>query len=289
MLQRDQAMLQRDQAMLQRNQAVLQRDQAVLQLDDASRHPEALILDRSTVSVRNGVPVFLITVPKSGSIFMLENLSRGLDYRQVSVSPGYFPDDLINSGSILEMQGRATIAQSHISAHPINIAMVRQFVGRFWLHLRDPRAATLSWVHHVESFADQPYVWPVFSPALPEGYFGWPVAEKLAWQVNNYLPNVVSWTSAWVAAIDAGVAGPSLITRYEDFSRNEEATLRQALDFFGIPQSAFKGMTVPKSAATHFRAGQVDEWRAAFSEADKRQACRLIPQSLADRFDWPLE
>lgn len=78
-----------------------------------------------------------------------------------------------------------------------------------------------------------------------------------------------------------------MFTRYEDFRVDEDAYCRRILEFHGLDASSFRSDPVPiAKERLHFRKGETDEWRAAFSPEQQQRAASLMPESLCRAFGW---
>ena len=67
----------------------------------------------------------------------------------------------------------------------------------------------------------------------------------------------------------------------------QEKFLEQILDFFQVPNKLFDWSRLPtKTAQTHYRKGQSNEWESVFSIRQKELAKNVIPHELAERFFW---
>ena len=63
------------------------------------------------------------------------------------------------------------------------------------------------------------------------GYYEWPLSSKIDWQIDNYLPWLMAWTTQWVAIADEGTF-PVLITHQDDLRCNEKAFFDAILSFY---------------------------------------------------------
>lgn len=237
------------------------------------------------------------TMPKSGSIFILRCLSRGLAIPETKIAVCLFPDDLIIRSKVDDLALGNTVVQQHIPARDINLRFLRNRLPRMVTHLRDPRQATLSWLHHLDNFHAHRETVPACAlgleattPALPQDYFSWEQEKRLDYLLATHLPNLITWTQNWVDAADKATGPDILLTRYEDFVADQQVFLRKLLDFFQIPETAFDWSRLPaKTAQTHYRKGSTNEWKLAFTLAQQEKAKSAIPKDLAKRLGWDLE
>lgn len=239
-------------------------------------------------------PILVNTMPKSGSIFIVRCLSQGLGIAETKIAVSLFPDDLIIRDKLDDLALGNQVAQQHLPARDINLRFLRNRLDRMIVHMRDPRQATLSWLHHLDNFHAHRHLEPAcergleaVSPSLPENYFGRTLSEKIDHLLAIHFPQLIAWTEGWIAA-DHNKTGPKIrITTFEDFAEDPIAFLRSQLDYFGIADEYFDESKLPRrEAQTHFRKGQTDEWKSIFSSAQQGIAREMIPENLSEKFGW---
>ena len=93
--------------------------------------------------------ILVVTIPKSGTVFTNQMLSRGLSLEPTSVSFGYFPHYLVDIPKLVSFIEGGQVASAHFDASPVNLQSLTAFVKKWVVHIRDPRSVTLSWVHHM--------------------------------------------------------------------------------------------------------------------------------------------
>lgn len=235
--------------------------------------------------------IFFNTMPKSGSVFIVNWLARGLTANVKPISYGYFPNDMVGYSQLKDCAGGNAVSQEHIDACETNRHFLRQFVDKMVVHIRDPRQATLSWLHHVNQIkAEQSdnalaYVYP----SLPSNYFDFEFERQVDWQIDHHLPLLIDWTRKWVEAESNWPEIKLLFTRYEEFVADRGAFMDRILNFFEIPADRFDSQFTPElSMANHYRKGQTDEWRSVYSQAQIERANQFIPKDLAEKFGWQL-
>jgi len=276
-----------DRVALTNQLEVLQRQLQEAQQQAATLRGEADGLRHLLTQVK--VPPMLVsTMPKSGTYFISKMLSQGLQVSERIIANQYFPYDRIRFPEMKKLFEEGGVSQDHFDAHPFNLTMLGHYFDRIVVQVRDPRQATLSWVHFVEDFKISEETYKFIFPVLPSGFFQQTLQQRLDWAVEHWLPLLVEWTQGWV---DAAAQGPLKvkITRFEDMIVDENAFFDDLLNFFGVPQGRFMRPAIARDAATHFRKGEVNEWREVFTPAQAKAAKRHIPPDLAARFGWPLD
>ncbi len=230
----------------------------------------------------------VVSVPKSGTVFLNRLLSEGLGLRDMVVSNRYFPIDQLWLDAMPEFAGGGRIASVHIDASSVNIKLLRRYAPSWVVHLRDPRSVVLSWTHHIERLFTEGQLDQMLrvEPTPPFDYHAKPFAERLSWQIENFLPAAVSWTLNWLEVVDRR-QDSILLTRYEELRHDATALAARIVDFFGIDRTAFAAPPLTKDMAVHFRRGDLDEWREALTAKQLAQANAMVPLALFERFGWP--
>ncbi|MCH8113406.1 MAG: sulfotransferase domain-containing protein [Proteobacteria bacterium] len=243
------------------------------------------------VAIKRGIPgILLVTMPKSGSLYMLMRLSKGLGVPICHASLDLFPTDRVIPSWAQALALGGAVAQEHLDASSRNMAeLVRAGLSKAVVHVRDPRQATLSWVHHVETTTgDREHIRQLMSPPITKMYDRFDLGRKIDWQIENYLPLLVKWTQQWMDFADACASDfEVLFTRYEDFRADEGANIRKILNYMGVSPEAFDFSPLKTSReALHRRKGEADEWREVFSRTQRRRATELVPEDMCARFGW---
>ena len=237
--------------------------------------------------------ILFVTLPKSGSIFISRWLAKGLGIREMKVAVCLFPNDLIIREKLDELVAGNAIAQQHVPPLDLNLRFIANRTKRFVVHVRDPRQATLSWVHHLDNFFAHKDIVPAcafgleaVSPVLPGDYFDRSFEQKVDYQIDTHLPILARWIEEWLGA-QGLYSFEILYTAYEDFLADQEKFISVILAHFGIPSSSFEWQKVPeRSPQNHYRLGNADEWRQAFTPEQMLRATSQIPDGLYERFGW---
>ncbi|PHQ81675.1 MAG: hypothetical protein COB66_01555 [Coxiella sp. (in: Bacteria)] len=234
-------------------------------------------------------PIFINAVPKSGSMYMATRLSKGLKVPFLSgIDHGYFPNFYIVPMALEYFLKGNSIVQEHLDANPVNITFLERYKVKFVLNIRDPRQATLSWVHNQNRWLhqDQP---DLVVPYPPERYINWPLSGQIDWHIEIHLKALANWLREWMVVLKQDKL-EILVTRYEDMINNEAEFFDRILEFYEIPPAAFQPIELEKkSDATHFRNGVADEWKSVFSQEQIQRCNDIIGDELFDYFGWAKE
>jgi hypothetical protein len=272
--------------MQQRDDLIRQRDDLIRQRDDLIRQRDGLLNARP----EDPIPAVLFnTLPKSASVFILETLAGTLGKPVVSISPGYFPRDQIDFRQFRKLIDSGAIAQSHLDASEFNQRYLKK-IDKIVVQFRDPRQATLSWLHHLERLSKENQSDLIFTvtPDLPENYFRDDLAHKIDYQLKHYLPQVLDWQCEWVRFIDdSNEPERFMLNSYEAFVANPNQYFASILGFLGCDmQKNIKICEVTPTTEKNFRRGLTDEWRTVFSDLQIKTATAMIPPALKARLGW---
>jgi hypothetical protein len=255
--------------------------------------PSSHTKEQSVPTCHNAIlpSILIVSIPKSGTVFTNLMLSRGLSLEQASVSFGYFPHYLVEIPKLVSFIKGGKVAPAHFDPSPVNLQSLTPFIKRWVLHIRDPRSVVLSWVHHMNRlYAERGngehqhlFVYP--TPSV--SYYYWPFRHQVDWNIENFLPSIVTWARSWLAVHDAR-RYDILLTTYSELARDEPGYIHKILDFYGIPRGLFHCPKIEKTiSSSHFRAGLEDEWMTEFTSDQILRATAMIGQDLLMRFKWP--
>jgi hypothetical protein len=248
------------------------------------------------LEVKEGLPalpsILFTSIPKSGTVFTGQMLSRGLGLELVRLTAGSFPRYLFDLPRLAQFCAGGMIATEHFDASPENLQLLEAFVDRWVVHIRDPRSVLLSWVHNLDRLHRERHNAPhhllYVCPTPPKHYFGLSLSQKVDWNIEHFLPNVLSWTKTWIETHDAG-HHKILLTTFSDIVSGEDEFLFRILDFYEISRERFSRPAIESNDDLHFRVGREDEWRDWFTPMQLAQIRVMIDGPLTERFGWPLE
>ena len=233
--------------------------------------------------------ILFVSMPKTGTVFTRQMLARGLGLEPLALAVGSFPRYSIDLNRLQRFRLGGIISAEHLDASAENLQFLDAFVDRWVVHMRDPRSVLLSWVHHLNrlhaeaAFHQLLYV----CPTPPHEFFRWPFAEQVDWNIGHFLPNLLTWTRAWLETHDSRRHN-ILLTTYADILAGEDAFLARILDFYGIPRERFQRTSLAQTVTeSHFRVGRADEWRDGFTPQQIARTTDMIGDDVLRRFAWP--
>ena len=232
-------------------------------------------------------PMIINTVPKSASETIWNRLASGLGMAQSHISIGLFPDCYLVPYRLQTFRKGGIIAKEHIPARGYNLAQLREAgIDRIVFHLRDPRQAALSWAHFVKDDVSMRLMAPIWRKVVPPAsVLQRGMDATLDWSIDDYMPHLIQFVREWDAASrDPDTPITVKFFTFEDFRRHGDAYFAELLEFYGLSPDSFDPHA--EAADVHFRKGEPDEWRSAFTRRQAERAWRQIPRDLAERFAW---
>lgn len=224
--------------------------------------------------------VFLVTLPKSATVFIGHSLVKtlGYDFTSTLVTPT-FPKNIIWGDMLIDFLKGGMISASHLQPDEDNLTrLARCGVNKLVLHIRDPRAALLSWTHFVmKSMRKErkPFHPPVSSlDAL----------DNLGHFVDASFPVFVNWIDGWVSALGSNPDLQALILTHDELAQSPATYFGKIFAFYGL--GAPELQLVDKAESTHFRSGDNSEWRRVFPEHLIQKMNAQIPDRLWEKFGW---
>ena len=231
---------------------------------------------------------FLNTMPKSGSMYLSHHLALIYKARFFRIASSGFPESHLIEEKVRILSEGGLWDQENLDASEENLdILAANGVTKILVHVRDPRQAMLSWVHHVERGMSGPDAHLRLRSRIrvPRDYDDRTMDDKLQWHAKNWLPVLVDWTKRWV---DVQSSDPRFTIELSEFRNLKEKpleTINKMLEFFEILVS-FSEATQAVPGLGHFRKGSLNEWRDIFSARQKEVMSRLIPKELKTMFDW---
>ncbi len=237
--------------------------------------------------------ILLNTLPKSGSVYIRNSLLSITGSEHLSVSNGYAFNDFFSVNQILNATSSNNIylSQEHVMPYDFNLDVIRFFKLKSVVHVRDPRQALLSWMHHINRYTGGN---PLshhnlfVRPLIKENYFSLNFSDQIDYQIEKYLPQCIKFIDSWFSF--AKKNKNILLTEYMQL-KNEQKLFDEILNFYNlnninIPDKIELGSSIDD---THIRLGESDEFLRVFNRRQRRIAYRMIPSYLFKLFDWPRE
>jgi hypothetical protein len=205
---------------------------------------EGRLLDRlrSWAFPAHGVelpPVLMFALLKSGSIFIQRALRRTLQVEVRHISGAGGSGNWFSYAELCQFAKGNAVSREHMQARPEFPAVLADFnIRRAVVHVRDPRAAIISWTRQMDRNLPQrglSYVAFSCEQDVPELYLRWSFEQRLRWQVEHFMPQMVAWIEGWVDVADRSNRVKFLVTDYAELARDSRAYIEKILAFYEIP------------------------------------------------------
>ncbi len=261
--------------------------------DEAVRQeilPGAELAKQQQRAIARGLPpVFINTMLKSGTGFLTKVLAEHLDLPQFFTTLGGSPNDWAIPAYVAKLAEGGALTVQHLDASAENLDILAAAgVKKIYLHLRDPRQSTVSYMHHLENNLVND-LYPLrnwIQPFLPADYCQRTWQGKVDWHAKNHVVGQIHWVQEWLTATASDPRFDILIKDFNAFRKDEVGTVNEVLGFFEIDHRVTASDMPPKHEVPHFRSGQAEEWRKVFSPRQQKIHWALIPDAMAARFGW---
>lgn len=232
--------------------------------------------------------IYFNTLPKSGSIYLLRSLSHMFNISRKRIASGLFPNDVAYPVLIDDFYQGVWVGQEHLPATPRNLYNLSHYgIDRFIVHVRDPRQAVLSFVHHINKW--QKRILKTVDIMLDdEIFFTLPLPQQIDWALTHLYPAMVSWIEGWVKVDEKNRWGITIkMMEFADMKKAPRSYFKEFCDFYKIEDCDLdKIVQQPRNEDCHFRKGHIDEWRHVFSSSQIDKVNLLLPDSLIKMFNW---
>lgn len=235
-----------------------------------------------------GQSVVVVSMPKSGTVYINQLLAKGLGYWSSDIGYGHFPGALPDFNLLKVRAQGGWVSSQHYEPESLTVRRLDKYIKKWIVHIRDPRSVLLSWVHHIDHYGTKDFddVDDGFYPESLQDYLKLDFSEKVDRNIEKFLPLIITWLKKWLLIIDSQKYN-ILLTTYDEFVESEEKFVHKILQFYNFPTNSFKMPAIEKNvSSSHFRKGSRDEWRALLSSSQLNQVNEMIGQDILNRFGW---
>lgn len=229
-------------------------------------------------------PIIINTIPKCGNVFILSSLKKHLDIEHQDIGAGPFPEMNISEKSLRSCINQGMFSIDHFESSEYNLGALKDAgIKKIVVHARDPRQATLSWLHWLDRRYEQGVISQWETPKL-ENYFTLSLSEKLDYQIEHWLPSICQFLSDWLQ----WESNQSIEVKYTDFSLMSDDPNQfflELYEFFGVKQKA-PVIAKPQPGEMHFRKGLKNEWQDVFNNQQLEISSKMISDKLKVKFGW---
>ncbi len=233
-----------------------------------------------------GLPV--VTMPRSGTQFLGNNLALVYRHRPVPTGCGMFPDVRLIPARLRTQAAGGLMSTDHTAPVAANLdALAEAGITRLCLVVRDPRQATLSRLNQLATANDDMRTFLRVAPPLPfpEAWESLSFADKAAWFGDHWLPVLVRWLTDWLTVADADPRFRVHVTAFEAMRAAPRDAINAMLAFAGA-SCRLKATLAPHSG-DHYHASAGDAWRTTLPAGLAARWAAGVPAALCRRFGWP--
>lgn len=229
--------------------------------------------------VADGLPsILLASQGKSGSATVSAIFNAGFDLPAVMYALG---NDCVVDAWAKDYSRGGACHTTHLAPTPSNIRSLRHAgIGKVIVHMRDPRQALLSAIHHIETYPDQVVL-------LRRAADGEVSVTDRARNMIGFFENTICWIAGWIKAAEHINI---LFSTFEELVRDQGRLVERYIDFFGREHASKfnykKALMRDPGKDYHFRKGETDEWRTVFTHEFADELSARIPQYLKEKFEW---
>lgn len=246
-------------------------------------------------------PVLLVALPKSGSIYLQRALRRTLRVQTHHIGAAGMSGSTFDHYDLRRFERGNVVSREHLQPRAFALTVLaRHGIRKVVLHVRDPRAAIVSWTRHMDRVLAKRGFRSVelsCEMPMPDAYSDWSFAQRLHWQVENKLPLFVRWIEDWLALVAISRDVEFLVTDYRALCEDARGLVVRILEFYEIDYAPdWISMpvvrvgknniyTLPESIEQPVEVAH-PAWAEAMSAETLQAANALVPAALIDRFGW---
>jgi len=246
-------------------------------------------------------PVLVIALPKSGSIYLQRALRRTLRVPVHHITSGGMSGATFGHYDLCRFEQGNVVSREHLQPRAFSLkVLARHGVTRAVLHVRDPRAAIVSWTRHMDRVLTSRGFRSVelsCEIAMPEAYAEWSFERRLHWQVENKMPVFVRWIEDWLALAASTRDVDFLITDYCELRRDARRLVERILafnridyqaDWISMPSTKFGKNNIFTILDSEQETGEpkVPAWMTQMTPEILDAANAVMPNRLCERFGW---
>ncbi len=229
-------------------------------------------------NIAKGLPsVVLITQGKSASISISNIFNSGFGLPSFAYS---FVDYQVIPSWIQDYARGGACYTTHLSPSQQNIISLKESgIDKIIVHVRDPRQAIISTIHHKQSYPDQ-------APEISQSGFGTHNIETQLQALSGIYTDYIDWLNGWV---DAAKELPIHFSVFYKFVENKEKFIQEYLDYYGAPEAYFdyeQATKIQEGTDYHLRKGLTNEWRDVMPEKFQKHFSFLLPDHIKEKFGW---
>ena len=252
-------------------------------------------------------PVLVIALPKSGSVYLQRALRRTLRVPVHHIASGGMSGASFRHDDLCRFGRGNVVSREHLQPRAFSLkVLARHGIKRAVLHIRDPRAAIISWTRHMDRLLASRGLRAVeltCEATMPDAYQAWSFQRRLHWQVENRMPIFVRWIEDWLALAETSRDVVLMVTDYAELAHDGRKLITRILEFNGIdydpewislPSTCYGknniySMLDARRATSHWSSdARIPLWAQQMPREILRAANGAVPARLCDRFGWAM-
>ncbi len=226
--------------------------------------------------------IYINTIPKCGNKFIANNLRlTPYCHSQRDISAGPWGNSNIHEFQLKTCAKEGGVLVGHASPTLYNVGVLNDAgINKIIMHVRDPRSATISWLHWLVKRKNKLSAWEL-PPS--ENYFQLPLTKQVDELLSYWLPSLVEHIQGWININNNESTMSVLFTEFSEMKNSPQTFFQKIIDNYHLDLSI--NVKQPKEE-WHFRSGQENEWIDVFTEEQKKYASSLIPTEMKQLFGW---
>jgi len=204
--------------------------------------------------------LYLSVMPKAGSSYLLGAFAELSGLPIVDVTYWFGKQDNVIIPGWMDVAAEVdAVSAGPCPATPHNIREIERHSLPVFLHIRDPRDQVWSmyrWVEEMTEIERRGH--------LPAHYSSSPQEDRVRMVYETFFPQIMNWVASWKTYI-VQKRNPVFVSKYEDFTKDNVATIKSLLGLCNISLSSETLVAKPDAVHHKFRQGGVGGWRKAKS------------------------
>jgi len=235
--------------------------------------------------------ILIITLPKSGSMFIHNSLARRCGLHPIPTGDHGFPFSVLDELKLKKFAIGCAIDQAHYMPSTKNLSLLKKHhINKIVVHFRDPRQALVSWVHYADKFHTDHDLFAYEDIDIPLDYFEKSFEEKIDIMIELYYPWFVAFVDRWLAYEREDIPKWGIEVRFTEFRKmknDPDSFFNEICEFYEINQEGLRQNRInPQGAHSHDRKGELEEWRQVFTPDQIRKTSAVITSEMVEKFGW---
>jgi hypothetical protein len=251
-----------------------------------SADSDANIVNYQQIKKFRSQSVLVVTMPKSGTVWLLVAIKEAARYRSLYANPrlvnrhNFYDINDIDELDLKKVCRNNEIIVGHLYCNKHNFNILRNAVLnenlKIVINWRDPRQALLSWVHHIDKLIDQSG-YDLDYLGYPSGYNNYSFEEKITCNIDGIFHNYIEWVKSWKQVFESDFAEHCLFVAQETLVNDPTKYKGSVCDYLGAQNINLDRS--PSSNQYHFRKGSTDEWRSVCNSKQIETMNDLLEES----------